>query len=447
MPDHAVSAHPGVQAQLDRLWSLSPGADVLGLERITRLLARLGDPHHHLAPVFHVAGTNGKGSTCAFLRAMLEAAGHRVHVYTSPHLVRFNERIRLAGTLIDDDALAALLSEVLDAGGDLGASFFEVTTAAAFLAFSRVPADACVIEVGLGGRLDATNVLASPVACGIAALGIDHEAFLLAEEAGTPKAPLDRIGFEKAGIAKPGVPLVIQAYPPSVIATIEAVAAEREAPIVARGSDWDVAGSGDILVYTDANGRLDLPLPRLPGAHQTANAGLAVAILRRQEVLRIPEAAFAEGMTSAAWPARLQRLSPGPLTVPLPPGVAVWLDGGHNPSAGEAIAHALPHIAGERLAVVLGMLANKDAAGFLAPFAGSIKTLIAVPVSSHVYHAPQSLAELASSLGVARTGEADAFDTALADLARAEEPPSTVLIAGSLYLAGEVLRANDEPPD
>lgn len=446
MPDHARSPSPAVQAQLDRLWSLSPGVDVLGLGRITRLLERLGNPHLRLPPVFHVAGTNGKGSTCAFLRAILEAAGHGVHVYTSPHLVRFNERIRLAGRLIDDDALAALLAEVLDAGGDIGASFFEVTTAAALLAFSRVPADACVIEVGLGGRLDATNVLPSPVACGIAALGIDHEAFLLAEEAGTPDAPLERIGFEKAGIAKRGVPLVVQSYPPGVLATIAQVADARGARLLARDVAWTIAPATAGLRYADAAGSLTLPLPALPGAHQAANAGLAVAILRHQRAVPVPDSALAEGLSRATWPARLQRLSPGPLTGVLPAGIPVWLDGGHNPSAGDAIARALPQLAEGRLAVVLGMLANKDAAGLLAPFASVIDRLIAVPVPDHDHYAPSALAELAGSLGIQRTGTGATVEAALAQLASGEEAPAAVLIAGSLYLAGEVLRANDEPP-
>ncbi|MBN8839395.1 MAG: bifunctional folylpolyglutamate synthase/dihydrofolate synthase, partial [Sphingomonadales bacterium] len=268
MADHAVSTDPAVQAQLDRLWSLSPGADVLGLGRITELLARVGNPQLRLPPVIHVAGTNGKGSTCAFLRAALEAAGLSVHAYSSPHLVRFNERIRVAGRLIDDTALAPLLAEVLDVGGDIGASFFEVTTAAAFLAFARTPADACVIEVGLGGRLDATNVIPQPAICGIAALGIDHEAFLLAEEAGTPSAPLDRIGFEKAGIAKAGVPLITQLYPRSVAATIAAVATARGAPLIARGSGWDVTANGSARDYRDSRGELTLPVPTLSGPYQ-----------------------------------------------------------------------------------------------------------------------------------------------------------------------------------
>src|SRR6195952_2573251 len=227
MPDHATSTNPGVQRQLDRLWALSPSEDILGLDRITELLARIGNPHERLPPVLHVAGTNGKGSTCAFLRAAIEAAGYTTHVYSSPHLVRFNERIRLAGTLIEDAALASLLEEVLDTGGDIGASFFEVTTAAAFLAFSRTPADACVIEVGLGGRLDATNVIANPVVTGIAQLGVDHERFLGSD--------IEGIAAEKAGIAKPHVPLVTMRYPAKLEARIAGVARTAGAPVAAEG--------------------------------------------------------------------------------------------------------------------------------------------------------------------------------------------------------------------
>jgi dihydrofolate synthase/folylpolyglutamate synthase len=444
--DGATSADPAVQAQLDRLWALSPGADVLGLGRITRLLARIGNPHLRLPPVFHVAGTNGKGSTCAFLRAMLEAQGYRVHAYTSPHLVRFNERVRLAGRLITDAALAPLLAEVLDAGGDIGASFFEVTTAAAFLAFARTPADVCVIEVGLGGRLDATNVLAAPAACGIAALGIDHEAFLLAEEAGTPAAPLSRIGFEKAGIAKRGAPLVTQAYPAAVMATVEGITRRAGAVWLPRDAAWRAEARDGALRYADAAGALDLPLPMLAGAYQADNAALAVAMLRHQHAVEVSEGAIAAGISAARWPARLQRLGEGPLARRLPAGTPLWLDGGHNPSAGEAVAAALGLITqGRPLTMILGMLANKDAPGYLAPLAPHVGTLVAVPVPHHASHAPDDLARIAAAAGVARTGSAPDVATALSNIADAT--PSAVLIAGSLYLAGEVLRANDEAPD
>lgn len=439
--DHAVSSDAAVQAQLDRLWSLSPGADILGLDRITRLLSRLGDPHRALPPVFHVAGTNGKGSTCAFLRAALEAAGHRVHVYTSPHLVRFNERIRLAGRLIDDAALAALLAEVLDKADDLGASFFEITTAAAFLAFARTPADACVIEVGLGGRLDATNVLPAPVACGIAALGIDHQAFL--------GDTLEQIAAEKAGIAKPGVPLVTMAYPPAIAAPVARIAAACGASWLPCGTAWQFA-VGDRLHYEDAAGSPRLPMPTMSGTHQGANLALAVAMIRHQSTVPVPIAALDRAAVSTRWPARLQRLSRGPLTIPFG-DVPIWLDGGHNASAGDAIAAALPRLLegrdAQRLAVVTGMLANKDAAGFLAPFAAAVDTLVAVPVPGHACHAPADLLHIAAEMGVPNCLTAPNITAALTRIAAAQPRPDAVLVAGSLYLAGEVLNGNDEAPD
>ncbi|QNE31152.1 bifunctional folylpolyglutamate synthase/dihydrofolate synthase [Sphingomonas sp. NBWT7] len=445
MPDHAISTDAAVQRQLDRLWSLSPGADVLGLGRITALLDRLGNPQDWLPPVFHVAGTNGKGSTCAFLRAIFEADGRRVHVYSSPHLVRFNERIRVAGTLIDDPALAALLEEVLDAGGDLGASFFEVTTAAAFLAFSRTPADACIVEVGLGGRLDATNVV-HPLVTGIAGLGIDHEAFLLAEEAGTPAEPMARIAFEKAGIAKSGVPLVTQRHSDVAAASIDAVARERGAPLMAEGSDWYYAESAERLNYVDASGRLMLPLPSLLGPHQAHNAGLAIAMLRHQQTVRVQDDAFRRGLQNAHWPGRLQRLRPGPLTalLPHPPSAGVWLDGAHNESAAAAIAHAWSE--DRPTVIILGMLANKDATGVLNHLARIARTVhvIAVPVPRHAHHDPAALARLAGTEGAASALTASSITEAMR--VAGTLAVDRVLIAGSLYLAGEVLAANDEIP-
>ncbi|SDA12799.1 folylpolyglutamate synthase/dihydrofolate synthase family protein [Sphingomonas sp. NFR15] len=447
MPDHASSSAPAVQAQLDRLWALSPGADVLGLERITALLARLGDPHMRLPPVLHVAGTNGKGSTCAFLRSAIEAAGLSVHVYTSPHLVRFNERIRIAGWLIEDEALAVLLSEVLDAAGEgadgIGASFFEVTTAAAFLAFARAPADACIIEVGLGGRLDATNVIPAPAVTGIAQLGIDHQAFLgnTAED----------IAGEKAGIAKRGVPLVTMAYAPSVTERIEHAAARAHAPVIALGRDWRYS-VGDQLRYEDAAGVLTLPLPRMAGPHQPGNLALATAMLRHQRALDIPTQAYRAAACDTAWPARMQRLAPGPLVDLLPPGSQLWLDGGHNPAAAGAIATTLetlahPGTGRAEVHLVLGMLANKDVTGLLAPFASLATTVYAVPVSDHEHHAPATLAAAARSLGIAAHTAGD-VPGALADITRIADPaePPIVLVLGSLYLAGDVLNANDERP-
>ncbi|GAB5349428.1 bifunctional folylpolyglutamate synthase/dihydrofolate synthase [Alteriqipengyuania sp. 357] len=430
MKDFARSDDPAVQAQLDRLAALSVPDGRLGLETIRALLARLGDPQDRLPPVFHVAGTNGKGSTCAFLRAMLEADGKRVHVATSPHLVRYNERIRIAGKLIEDAHLAALLAEVLEAGGDLSPSFFEVTIAATFLAFAREPADACVIEVGLGGRFDATNVLGSQVlaACGIAALGLDHERFLLAPEENVPAEPLARIAFEKAGIAKPGVPLVTLSYPEGAALEIERAALSREALLSMRGSGWHASSTETGLHYADEHRELALPLPALPGAHQAENAALAIAMLRHQDRVSVSRDAMAEGLRTANWPARLQHLPASPLTGER----IVWIDGGHNPSAGEALAR---HFAGQRFHLVIGMLANKDPRSLLDPMADSIASITAVPVPGHEDHAAGAFGSDARS--------ADDIAEALRALPDDGLP---VLIAGSLYLAGEVLRLSDEIP-
>ena len=438
MPDFATSTDPQVQRQLDRLTLLSPGADILGLGRIAALLERVGDPHLRLPPVFHVAGTNGKGSTCAFLRAAIEAAGLTCHVYSSPHLVRFNERIRLAGKLIEDAQLALLLEEVLDAGGNIGASFFEVTTAAAFLAFAHTPADACIIEVGLGGRLDATNVIPRPAITGIAQLGIDHQAFL----GDTAEA----IAAEKAGIAKPDVPLLTMAYPEEVALVVAASAATRGAPVLAAGDAWHWQVHGKCLQYRDANGELDTPLPALAGPHQPANLALAMAMLRHQQALTIPEAALARAAQDARWPARMQRLSSGPLLDILPPGSALWLDGGHNEAAATAVGAALREAAQGRPAhLILGMLANKDAQGLLAPFAALAASLRAVPVPGHEHHVPETLAGVAQTLGIPHAAPAPDVASALREIARHGGAP-VVLILGSLYLAGMVLEANGELP-
>jgi dihydrofolate synthase / folylpolyglutamate synthase len=403
MADHARSDDPAVQAQLDRFAQLSPGRDILGLERIVALLATLGNPQDRLPPVFHVAGTNGKGSTCAFLRAILEAAGKTVHVYTSPHLVRFNERIRVAGKLIDDEDLAPLLSEVLNRAEAyaIGPSFFEATTAAALLAFSRTPADYCVIEVGLGGRLDATNVV-TPLVCGIAQVGIDHQAFLgdsLAEIAG-----------EKAGIAKAGVPLICLSQAPEALTRIEAVAAEAGAPLLLEGRDWQI----------------DKTLaPSMAGAHQLRNANLAAQMAVQAG---IAEDAIRAGIANAHWPARLQKLSPGLLI-----GTKqVWIDGAHNPAAAEALAHDL---AANPRHLVLGILANKDADGIIAPLAAHALSLTFVAVPNHDSHDPEALA--------ARWGGKAALSLKAA-LAGIDD---NILIVGSLYLAGEALRLNGEMPD
>jgi len=439
--DRAVSSDPAVQSQLDRLASLSPGADILGLERISALLARLGNPERRLPPVFHVAGTNGKGSTCAFLRAAIEAAGLTAHVYTSPHLVRFNERIRLAGQLIGDGLLASLLEETLDSAAGMEISFFEATTAAAFLAFSRQPADACIVEVGLGGRLDATNVIPAPVACGIAQLGLDHQQFL--------GSRIEDVAAEKAGIAKKNVPLVTQHYPERLGERVAAAAEAAGAVWMPRGGRWDAIVYRQKLHYRDDRGKLQLPLPRLRGTHQAMNAALAVAMLRSQRTVPVRDPALRAAMGWADWPGRLQRLAPGPLGAILPAGSELWLDGGHNPAAARAVADFFRgHVPSDRpFHIVLGLLANKDKAGVLKPFANRAATLHAVPVPGHPHHAPADLAAAARSGGLTAQAAAD-VEAALGWIARHadRERPPIVLVMGSLYLAGEALRANGQAP-
>ena len=406
MPDFARSDDPAVQAQLDRLAQLSPGGDRLGLDRITRLLDRLGRPQDELPPVFHLAGTNGKGSTCAFLRAALEASGRTVHAFTSPHLVRFNERIRIAGKLIEDEMLADLLGEVLDAGDGIDASFFEVTAAVAFLAFARTPADAAIIEVGLGGRLDATNAIDRPLVGGIAALGIDHQQFL--------GASLVEIAGEKAGIAKAGMPLVVLAQPIEAEEAIQRVAEERGAIVHLEGRDWTI----DPTLRSS-----------LLGEHQVRNANLAWQMLQLQDVLPVGRASFLSGLTSAQWPGRFQELAAGPLTG----GAQTWVDGAHNVEAASALAALLDDHGPKH--IVLGILANKDAdaiVGVLAPHALSFTF---VPVADHAHHDP---AELAARFDGAAAGS---LEEALLDL------PEPRLVAGSLYLAGEALRLNGQLPD
>ena len=437
MPDFARSTDPRVQAQLDRLDKLSPAGDRLGLDRIAELLDRLGRPQDQLPPVFHVAGTNGKGSTCAFLRSAIEASGRSVHMFTSPHLVRFNERIRIAGKLIEDDHLSALLTEVLDVSAGIEPSFFEVATAVALLAFSRASADACILEVGLGGRLDATNVVERPAVCGIASLALDHQQFL--------GNRLGDIAAEKAAIAKPGVPLVTQLYPTQVAARVWETAGEKGATWLPRGGKWDARVQRGSLRYSDERGTLDLPLPSLPGKHQALNAALAVAMLRHQQAVEVPDAAaLREGMRSASWPARMQRLSLGPLSHLLPAGSELWLDGGHNPSAARTIAEFVQLRFRDDLPLVLvfASLGTKDPKGTLALFRGLVAQVLTVPIAGHDHRDPADLVALAQSLGF----RAEAYRHA-AEALSAIQVPARVLIFGSLYLAGEVLAANDEVPD
>ena len=436
MRDFAISDNPLVQAQLDRLGALALPQGRFALDTIRTLLARLGEPQKRIPPAFHVAGTNGKGSTCAFLRAMLEAQGLSVHAATKPHLVRYNERIRIAGQLIEDELLASLLGEVLDAGEDLAPSFFEVTAAASFLAFARHPADACVIEVGLGGRFDATNVLERPAACGIASLGIDHEAFLLRPEDGVPQEPLARIAFEKASVAQAGTPLVTQSYSREVARAVAQTAAQHRADLFMRGHAWGAHVGPERIEYYDCYGPLDLPLPSLSGAHQADNAALAVAMLRHQDRVRVSPEAMAAGIRAARWPARLQLLGEGPLTVSAA-GRKVWLDGGHNVDAGAAIARFFSDT--PPLHLIIGMLASKDPAAILAPLSNQLLSVSVVPVPGHDTHPPEAFA--------AHTRLPVRSFADVPQALRAVPPTGDVLIAGSLYLAGEVLRLNRELPD
>ena len=421
-------------AILARLARLHPKLIDLSLGRIERLLARLGDPQELLPPVVHVAGTNGKGSTVAFLRAALEAAGYKVHVYTSPHLVRFNERIRVAGRLIGDAALNAILEECEAANGDAPITFFEITTAAAFLAFARTPADVALLEVGLGGRLDATNVVARPAVTAITPVSMDHMHYL--------GDTLAAIAGEKAGILKPGVPAVIAPQAPEAEAVIEARAEAAGAPLRRAGREWRFAPREDGFRFEGTRWRLDLPGPALPGAHQIGNAATALACLEELHGLILPEAALRRGVQDAEWPARLQRLRSGRLAALLPPDWELWLDGGHNPAAGEVLARFADAWRDRPLHLVVGMLDSKDNAGFLRPLAPHVAAArtVAIPETPASLGAAD-LAAAARSVGIAAAPSAG-IAAALADLAARTQGPARVLICGSLYLAGAVLREN-----
>lgn len=435
-----------IEAIVSRLMALHPKRIDLSLDRVQRLLGALDHPERKLPPVIHVAGTNGKGSTIAFLRAILEAAGKRVHAYTSPHLVRFSERFRIGapggGHLVSDDELATTLEECERANAGAPITVFEITTAAGLSIFARHPADLLLLEVGLGGRLDATNVIDSPLASIITRISIDHVDFL--------GNSLQQIAGEKAGILKRGVPAAIASQNREVLAVIERQAAKLGVPLKIAGEDWTATEERGRLVYQDDAGLLDLPAPRLYGRHQFENAGLAIAALRAAKRFSIPSAAFDAGMTKAEWPARLHRLSQGRLVDSAPAGSELWLDGGHNPDGGRAIAAALADLeerVSRPLVLIVGMLASKDCEGFLRNFAGLARRLIAVPVTgAEKGLAAETVAEVARTIGISATSRdhlAEAFDAVRKlDL----EPPPRILITGSLYLAGEVLRENGTPP-
>jgi dihydrofolate synthase/folylpolyglutamate synthase len=430
------SADPRVAALIARQATQNRDRDQLGLDRIAALLEASGRPQDRLPPILHVAGTNGKGSTCAFLRAALEAAGKRVHAFTSPHLVRYNERIRIAGKLIEDPHLAELMNRVLDANDEIGASLFEVNTAVALLAFAEADADACILEVGLGGRLDATNVVEKPLVCGIASLGLDHQAFL--------GNTMLEVAAEKAGIAKRGVPLVTQLYAGTVAARISEIAHEVGAVWEPRSLHWDAIVRQGKLRYRDRQGELDLPRPRLPGKHQALNAALAVAMLRHQSEIAVPPAALSAAMGWTHWPARLQQLQGGPLFEMLPKGSELWVDGGHNPSAARLVAeYARKHWTdGLPLVLLFASLKAKDAPGNLRPFKGIAAEVLTLPIEGHEIRTPQELAHLAESMGLPARPRAG-----LGDAMTALRKPARVLVFGSLYLAGELLALNGPLPD
>lgn len=437
-------ARPGpapaeLDAILQRLTALHPKAIDLSLDRIRALLAKLGNPHLQLPPVFHVAGSKGKGSTTAFLRAMLEAAGYRVHVYTSPHLVRFNERIRLAGSLIDDAKLITLLDrcESVNAGAPI--TFFEITTAAAYLAFAEVPADIVLLETGLGGIADTTNVIPRPALTALTPIGIDHVAFL--------GDTIAKITANKAGILKDGVPCVVGPQPDEAITVIEARAADTKSALFRYGRDWTVRETPDGIRWRDKTVELALPRPALLGAHQVVNAGVAIACARQLSGFSVPPEAIAAGLQQVDWPARMQRLRTGPLSDLLPPGTELWLDGAHNAMAGEALAEALKLLPPRPTWLVAGMLNTKDAAGFLRPLAPGLQgaRCISIPGEANSLSAGE-LTQAARSVGLAAepAGSAAAAMRQIAQAIRAdaESAPARVIIAGSLYLAGRILAEN-----
>ena len=424
-------------AILTRLLDLHPRKIDLSLGRTERLLAAIGNPHLRLPPVIHVAGTNGKGSAVAFMRAMLEAAGRRAHVYTSPHLVRFNERIRLAGTLVTDDALGAALEECERANGGAPVTFFEITTAAAFLLFSQAPADALLLETGLGGRFDSTNVVAAPAATVITPVSMDHPEFL-----GTS---VDKIAFEKAGIFKRGVPAVIGPQTGLALEVLEREALRHRAPVTLAGRDYHNREENGRLIYEDEHGLLDLPLPRLAGRHQLDNAATAIAALRVVfPALHAP--AIARGLAQVQWPARLQSLGKGRLVEMAPHGAELWLDGGHNEDGGRVLGQAMADFEDRHprpLVIVCGTLASKDTAGFLRAFKGLAQEVIAVPVAGEHAGRPARDVAAAASMAGLHAVACDGVEAALRYLAAREwRIAPRILVCGSLYLAGEVLRAN-----
>ncbi|MGB9368713.1 MAG: folylpolyglutamate synthase/dihydrofolate synthase family protein [Xanthobacteraceae bacterium] len=425
-----------VDSILARLLALHPKRIDLSLDRMRRVLERLGNPEKRVPPVIHVAGTNGKGSTIAFLRAMLEAAGRSVHVYTSPNLVRVNERFRLGGMLVSDAALADALAECEHANGDSPITLFEIETAAAFVLFARHPADYLLLEVGLGGRLDATNVIERTLASVVTPVSMDHVEFL--------GDTIEKIAAEKAGIFRAGVPAVIAPQTDLVAAVLERHAERARAPLHASGQQWHAGVEQGRLVYQDEKGLLDLPPPKLFGRHQFDNAGTAIAALRAGGV-NLPARAIEQGLTRAEWPARLQRLTSGKLVSAAPAGAELWLDGGHNADGGRAIAAALGDLeerVSRPLVLVVGMLSTKDRSAFLRNFTGLVRRVFGVPIHQEKGVPADAIAVSARAAGMPADAAPSIEDALNAIGNLGFEPPPRILITGSLYLAGEVLAAN-----
>ncbi|MDO5647054.1 folylpolyglutamate synthase/dihydrofolate synthase family protein [Paracoccus sp. (in: a-proteobacteria)] len=415
---------------LNRLMTLHPKVIDLSLDRMHRLLTALGNPEQRIPPAIHIAGTNGKGSTQAMIRAGLEQGGARVHAYTSPHLARFHERIRLAGELIAEPELAAILAEIETVNAGDPITFFEITTAAAFLAFSRTPADYTLLEVGLGGRLDATNVITHPRLTVITPVSIDHTQYL--------GDTLPLIAAEKAGILKPRTPVIIAPQQDDALRVIEDRASGLTAPIFAYGQQWTIARDRDGMVYQDDQGLWDLPLPNLIGAHQIQNAGTALAALRQ---LGATEDMARAAVTRAEWPARMQRLRRGPLVDLAGAGAELWLDGGHNPAGGQAVAATLAAMPLRPTHLVCGMLNTKDIAGYLEPLAAQAASLTAIDIPGEPNTLPATeTAAVAARVGIPTDTATDAAAAIAAIVAR--DPAARILICGSLYLAGRVLRDN-----
>ncbi len=414
---------------LDRMMSLHPKIIDLTLDRVWNLLDRLGNPQDKLPPVIHIAGTNGKGSTLAILRAGLEGSGHRVHAYTSPHLARFHERIYLAGSLISEDDLTAVLDECDKANDGASITYFEITTCAALLAMSRVDADYTLLEVGLGGRLDATNVIEKPALTVITPVSMDHEGFL--------GDTLPKIAGEKAGIIKRGVTCVVSPQADDALNVIEAKAAKMGAPLLAHGQHWHVQTERGRLIFQDEHGLRDLPLPNLLGAHQIQNAGAALAGLRH---LGISEDGLESAVTEAKWPARMQRLRHGPL-IDAAGEAELWLDGGHNPAAGQALGAYLGTLPGRPTHLICGMMNTKDVTGYMTPLAAHAASLTALSIPGEVNTLPaEETARIAKDCGMSVSTAPDAATAVKAIVA--EEPGARILICGSLYLAGAILREN-----